>query len=160
MVTEFLNPYNFIPLPDKKAKAYQTDDKNSRLHTGVIEYSITTRSPLFIPNTSNDDAFMCGEHVSYDFYSYEELPKNINHKDNYREPVIPGSELRGMIRNVYETLTDSCMGVLNEKTHPVMRVNEAFKAALLKRVRQGEKVSYELIKADNKLIIINFTEKS
>ena len=37
MVTEFLNPYNFIPLPDKKAKAYQTDDKNSRLHTGVIE---------------------------------------------------------------------------------------------------------------------------
>ena len=151
MVTEFLNPYNFIPLPDKKAKAYQTDDKNSRLHTGVIEYSITTRSPLFIPNTSNDDAFMCGvkEHVSYDFYSYEELPKNINHKDNYREPVIPGSELRGMIRNVYETLTDSCMGVLNEKTHPVMRVNEAFKAALLKRVRQGEKVSYELIKAED-----------
>ena len=45
---QFLNPYNFISLPKQKAKAYEDTDR----HTGVIEYSITTRSPLFIPNHS------------------------------------------------------------------------------------------------------------
>ena len=37
---EFLNPYNFIPFPAKKAGAYNDTDK----HTGVIEYTITTKS--------------------------------------------------------------------------------------------------------------------
>ena len=55
-------------------------------------------------------------------FSYTELDgKRYEGKENYHVPVIPGSEMRGVVRNVYETLTDSCMGLLNEATYPVKR---------------------------------------
>lgn len=121
---EFLNPYNFISLPKQKAKAYEDTDK----HTGVIEYSITTRSPLFIPNHSsvknkdkNKDKNK-EELRRLDFFSYNDLKGAGLNPNKYYSPVIPGSELRGMIRSVYETLTDSCMGVLNEDIKAEMRV--------------------------------------
>lgn len=138
----FLNPYNFIAFPEKKSKKYQDED----LHTGVIEYKITTKTPLFIPNTSNDNAFRLKteekdkpkeKHISYDFYSYAELSEEKNYKDQYQKPVIPGSELRGMIRNIYETLTGSCMSVLNEEEYPVKRTAELFQKGLLKRTVNG-----------------------
>ncbi len=130
----FLNPYNFIALPSQKAKKYEDKD----YHYGVIEYEITTESPLFIPNTSDDNAFFPemdkeadnnttkqdqqGEaekkrHLSYDFYSWHELVPGESYKDKYYEPVIPGSEIRGMIRSIYETLTGSCMSILNIKNN-------------------------------------------
>ena len=76
---EKINPYEFIKLPDKKRKQYEDEDK----HTGVIEYTIKTYTPLFIPNSSTDKAFKISdevlqkkseEHKSYDFYSYTMLP--------------------------------------------------------------------------------------
>ena len=67
MMNGFVNPYNFIKFPQNKAKAYTDTDK----HTGVIEYSVTTKTPLFIPNSSSDHAFresdQKAEHKSYDF---------------------------------------------------------------------------------------------
>lgn len=124
----FVNPYNFISLPNKKAKAYLDEDK----HYGVIHYSITTKTPLFIPNSSNDNAFGCKEtdHKSYDFFSYTDLSNEKNVSGKYQEPVVPGSEMRGLVRNVYETLTDSCMGVLNDD-YPVKRIGAKFKPGLL-----------------------------
>lgn len=121
----FVNPYNFISFPDKKAKKY--DDKDE--HTGVIEYTVTTKSPIFIPNSSTDKFFEESEnhkdrkdHKSYDFFSYTDLSgKEKEERNKYREPVIPGSEMRGVVRSVYEALTDSCMGVLNEDEYPVKR---------------------------------------
>ena len=44
----FVNPYNFISFPKEKAKAYTDSDR----HTGFIEYTVTTKTPLFIPNSS------------------------------------------------------------------------------------------------------------
>ena len=146
----FINPYNFIKLPAEKQKAYEESDS----HTGVIEYTITTKSPLFIPNTSSDNAFLTytkqdenekKQHRSYDFYSYTELNPEKNYKDNYYAPVIPGSEIRGMLRSVYETLTDSCMGVLNDDVYPVKRNVQAFQPALLHRIENG----FELYDAEN-----------
>ena len=138
----FLNPYNFISFPQKKAEAYTDIDK----HTGVIEYTITTKTPLFIPNSSSDKAFKESEkvtdHKSYDFFSYTNLDSKKLYENEYHLPVIPGSEMRGVVRNVYETLTDSCMGLLNEEEHPVKRSAERFKPALL--YRKNEKlVLYE-----------------
>lgn len=144
MDNTFLNPYNFIAFPDKKASAYSDTDR----HSGVIEYTITTRSPLFIPNTSSDNAFhsTVSEHGTFDFYSYNELDKEKDYSDVYFQPVIPGSELRGMIRNIYETLTDSCMGVLNEATRPVMRVGQIYNAGLIERSEDGK---YVLVEAED-----------
>lgn len=127
----FLNPYNFISFPQKKAEAYTDIDK----HTGVIEYTITTKTPLFIPNSSSDKAFKESEkvtdHKSYDFFSYTNLDSKKLYENEYHLPVIPGSEMRGVVRNVYETLTDSCMGLLNEEIYPVKRSYEKFIPGLL-----------------------------
>nr|WP_288547345.1 TIGR03986 family CRISPR-associated RAMP protein [uncultured Blautia sp.] len=127
----FLNPYNFISFPQKKAEAYTDTDK----HTGVIEYTITTKTPLFIPNSSSDKAFKESEtvtdHKSYDFFSYTNLNPGKTYENEYHLPVIPGSEMRGVVRNAYETLTDSCMGLLNEEIYPVKRSYEKFIPGLL-----------------------------
>ncbi len=145
MHTDFLNPYNFIPFPEKKAAAYAEEGEK---HTGVIEYSITTKSPLFIPNTTSDKAFEGNveDHKSFDFYSYTQLSPARTYNQEYQEPVIPGSELRGMLRSVYETLTDSCMGILNENNYPIMRIQESYKAGLLKRRVNGD---YQLVEAED-----------
>lgn len=132
-----VNPYNFIDFPKKKAKAYDDTDK----HTGYIEYTIETQTPLFIPNSSSESAFAESRiegHRSYDFFSYSELDEKKSYENIYNEPVIPGSEMRGVIRSVYETLTDSCMSVLNEDTHPVKRTSEPFKNGLLHRNMLGK----------------------
>ena len=50
---KFMNPYNFISFPAEKASAYTDTDR----HTGVMEYCITTKTPLFIPNSSTETAF-------------------------------------------------------------------------------------------------------
>lgn len=137
----FVNPYNFISFPNKKASAYTDKDK----HYGVIRYSITTKTPLFIPNSSNDNAFACKEsgHKSYDFFSYTDLSNEENVSGKYHEPVVPGSEMRGLVRNVYETLTDSCMGILNDD-YPVKRISVAFEPGLLHIEEDG---SLSLLKA-------------
>ena len=140
---DFVNPYNFIHFPKQKATAYEDQDT----HTGVIHYTLTTKTPLFIPNSSSETAFSESEasengpkeklHKSYDFYSYTELEsgKKYDNGENgdYHVPVIPGSEMRGTVRNVYETLTDSCMGLLNEEEYPVKRSMEKFNPGLIYR---------------------------
>ena len=127
MNSRFVNPYNFIKFPKMKAQKYDDSDR----HTGVIEYTLTTKSPLFIPNSSNDNAFgsKIPDHKTYDFYSYTNLA-NQTVNNEYSKPVIPGSEMRGLIRSTYETLTDSCMGLLND-VHPIKRVGAMFKPGLL-----------------------------
>lgn len=127
MNSSFVNPYNFIKFPKMKAQKYDDCDKR----TGVIEYTLTTKSPLFIPNSSNDNAFgsIVSDHKTYDFYSYTNLA-NRTVNNEYSKPVIPGSEMRGLIRSTYETLTDSCMGLLND-VHPIKRVGAMFSPGLL-----------------------------
>ena len=136
MMEKFINPYNFISFPEKKAAAYTDTDK----HTGVIEYTITTKTPLFIPNSSLETAFKesnIKDHKSYDFFSYTELDPGKKYENQYHIPVIPGSEMRGVVRNVYETLTDSCMGILNSEEYPVKRTPARFKPGLLCRNGNG-----------------------
>ncbi len=128
MNNRFVNPYNFIKFPNIKANKYEDSDR----HTGVIEYTLTSKSPLFIPNSSNDNAFdsPVEGHKTYDFYSYTDLSNRTLEDGEYNKPVIPGSEMRGLVRSTYETLTDSCMGLLND-VHPIKRVGAMFEPALL-----------------------------
>ena len=146
MSDRFVNPYNFIPVVGKKRKAYETS-LGEKLYTGAITYSLTTKTPLIIPATNNQNAFtknskgdnLVGknEHKSYDFYSYNDSVEGEKKDKTYEEPVIPGSEIRGMLRSVYETLTDSCMSILNEDPIIAKRTAEIFKAGLLKIENNG-----------------------
>lgn len=157
MKSEFLNPYNFVKLPKSKRTKYNDSDK----HTGVIQYSITTKTPLFIPNTSSETAFLQSDkcvdtkdiHQSYDFYSYTMLEANKRYENEYHSPVIPGSEVRGMVRSIYETLTASCMSGLTEDETPIKKVDGTYKPGLITKNRN----SYAIFEA--KSIRTDFDDK-
>ncbi|MEO0237628.1 MAG: TIGR03986 family CRISPR-associated RAMP protein [candidate division WOR-3 bacterium] len=108
----FVNPYNFVSIesnPPKRGKRVKGK------FTGFIECELKPLTPIFIPNTSNDKTFSTvdDEIKSYDFYSYNNLK---NQKDpKPPKPVIPGSEIRGVIRNIYETITNSCLSSIDEE---------------------------------------------
>ena len=137
----FINPYNFISLSDKKPQL-RGDEKGK--YTGYIEYSLTTRSSLFIPNVTSDRAFTykrnpeddpSDQHTLYDFFSYETLDKDRTYDTEYFEPVIPGSEVRGMFRSIYETLTNSCLSVIDSNIRIGKRTVEHFTPGVLIRER-------------------------
>ena len=48
------------------------------------------------------------KHKNYDFFSYNDLSGK-NTENDPKEPIIPGSSIRGVIRSAFEALTDSCM---------------------------------------------------
>lgn len=142
----FVNPYNFIPLGNGKAKQSRSGGE----YTGVIEYSVLTKTPLFIPNTSTDQAFPAEnpEHKSYDFFSCEDL-NGTNGDRPCPRPVIPGSEMRGMVRSMYEIMTDSCMSALDDDVILSKRTAEVYKAGLIQRIGSGENVVYQLVEAED-----------
>ena len=73
------------------------------------------------------------EHYFSEFFSYEDLSNNGDKipLDPPQYPRIPGSEIRGVIRNVYEQLTNSCMSVIDGDNLPNMRSAKPKKAGLL-----------------------------
>ncbi len=106
---EFINPYNFVSFPSKFERS---DFKEGNL-TGYLSVSLKTRSPIFIPNTTNTNYLSdpTPGHKTYDFYSYADLSGKTDDGTCY-SPVIPGSEIRGLLRTIHEIQNDSCFGGL------------------------------------------------
>lgn len=120
-MSRFINPYTFVPIEKKKP---DRDKKTNGDMNGYIECSLEIKSPTFIPNTSKKFG---DEHSEQVFYSYTNLENEDHLTDDLRKPeppVIPGSEIRGMLRNVYEQLTNSCFVHIDEKNLPYKRTNE------------------------------------
>ena len=99
-MTRFINPYNFISLSDKPNREHETEAEKK--YTGSITYSLTTKSSLFIPNTSSSKAFSYtpkeeddpkNEHKLYDFFSYNILDENKIYDEEWFEiPTEPAKE--------------------------------------------------------------------
>jgi len=107
----FLNPYNFVrPLSQPRENGQVLgncpppphDRYVDGLLTGRITCSVTAVTPLFI---SDSHAVKVGEnkHKTFRFFEYD------------GEPAIPASSLRGMIRSVFETVTNSCFSVFSDQ---------------------------------------------
>lgn len=151
-MANFINPYNFIPLMEGKSK--WEGKKEDALYTGVIDYSVYTKTPLFIPNSSNDNRYsLMGEsekekHKSYDFFSYHNLEEESISAEEVNKycysPVIPGSEIRGMFRSIYEMLTDSCMSAVQKYDLVSKRTMLTYTPGLL---AHGDHGTYRLLKA-------------
>lgn len=152
----FVNPYNVIPLGQKSPAA---EKESARKYTGVIEYSLRTVTPLFIPNTSNENAFdmkkMCKDHKSYDFFSYKDLSDLEGTIEKELPcPVIPGSEMRGMLRNNYEILTNSCMSAVDDEVRLSKRTQEKYLSGLLERCQKADgSVKYRLIRVKDDCLL-------
>lgn len=118
---KFLNPYNFV----STTAPVTTEDKSSaekepERHTGYITCKIVTKTPLAIPDTERK-----GVRSNADYYPF----MTINGKKT-----IPGSSIRGVIRNIYETATNSCMVTVAGDDILTARTSStnAFHAGLLK----------------------------
>lgn len=122
---KFVNPYNFVKLGTGCVKNinYLESKEASDAISGWLECELELKSPIFIPNSSNDRFFgqwhpeQDGDLKSYEFYSYNNLKNTHGNQQTPppANPVIPGSEIRGMIRTAYEALTNSCLSTIDPK---------------------------------------------
>ena len=139
----FVNPYHFVSLDGdcNRERNYEKIKKDEKTLTGWIECELETLTPIFIPNSSNDNAFkkfkeLAGDEAkSYDFFSYEDI-KNQDRIDKYSLPIIPGSEIKGMIRSAFEAVTNSCLSTIEEEKVLYKRVQHPAKPGRL--VYEGE----------------------
>ena len=99
-----INPYNFVRLGNGVVRSAVKYGDN----TGVIRCRLKTETPLAMPDESYSRKT---DHKETDFFRVG------------GKPVIPGSELRGMVRSVYETLSDSCFSVIND---PVLTARSSY----------------------------------
>lgn len=108
-------PYNFVPLPEIVVKAVNEandlPDHNryyADRHTGYFEVTLTTKSPLYVrcPITLNNFLRQGRQEDQNDLFRRQ--VKNTPHFFYTRrpaDPVIPGSSLRGMLRNLLEIVS-------------------------------------------------------
>lgn len=127
----YINPYNFISLPEKRSNS--KDYYDGKKITGYIKCRLKTVTPLFIPDTreksivkekiGNSDK----EHLKYKFFNYDD------EKIENPKPIIPGSELRGMIRSDFEVFTNSCMSTLSDDINFISRTSSPKLPGILKK---------------------------
>jgi CRISPR-associated protein (TIGR03986 family) len=105
-------PYNFIPLPEKVLPAQldegqlpRHDTYDTHRHTGYFEVALQTQTPLFIRGMLTQKQKQDGQEA-----------KNIPHPFMLNgQPVIAGSSLRGMLRNLFEIVTFSKMQFVTDQ---------------------------------------------
>lgn len=95
-------PYNFVPLPDNPRTFTASDEHmpdhdvyHDGRHSGYFDIRLTTESPLYIRGPRS-------------IKQQKDEAKNIAdffHHGDPKQPVIPGSSLRGMLRSIVEIIT-------------------------------------------------------
>lgn len=142
----FLNPYNFVRATffanDKSVfgrKKYDSHKKfiQDRLN-GWIECKLTTVTPFFIPDSRKEEENYRGTdgvyksgHRRFGYFTYDKFTRE-DDLERWKEegidtttPAIPGSSLRGMLRNIYETITGSCFSVFDGEVLDYRNTTEA-----------------------------------
>lgn len=141
----FINPYNFIPLEESVTRdTFQCG--NLVTNTGYLDCIMEFLTPVIIPNTSNSRALHTklemedkkyAQTSSFDFFSYEDLSVYEGNIDKTFEPVIPGSEIRGAVRSVYEAAFNSCMSAVSEDRRLGRRTSKPKKPGILEYTENG-----------------------
>jgi CRISPR-associated protein (TIGR03986 family) len=154
-------PFNFIPLPEA---IVITDpppdhDKFSGL-SGYFTVKLTTQSPIYIRGLLTEREFKLQENnkdideneINKDT-PFRKIVKNkpdfINYGDATK-PVIPGSSLRGMIRNLFEIVTYS-------KIQHVSNVPKIFYRAVAADREDAQKEEYKEI-VSGKTVVAGYLE--
>jgi CRISPR-associated protein (TIGR03986 family) len=106
-VTNFHNPYNFVPaLPRDSVQGDLGDRKPVGHHaylddhwSGTIVVNLTTKTPLLIPDALKPEDEDENGHKTYDLRKLDGLP------------YLPPTSLKGMLRTAYEAVTNSRLSV-------------------------------------------------
>ncbi|CAA6804240.1 MAG: DUF324 domain-containing protein [uncultured Sulfurovum sp.] len=101
-------PFNFVPLSEKVFFPDWANDVSHDLpfedsQSGVLDITITAKSPIFIRDGKEDIKFC-------------------NHKGI---PYIPSSSVKGMVRSVLEILSFSKMSMFNDDTYAVRDMSDS-----------------------------------
>lgn len=129
-------PFNFVSLGEKIIPAVSNPDElpdqgvyldEARYHSGYFEVLVETLTPLYIRGPlpvleflyQQDNKYIDGEPIPEDENpEFRRLVKNSPNFFYYTDPskpVIPGSSLRGMIRNIVEIVSYSKVNFASEK---------------------------------------------
>lgn len=141
----FINPYNFVSVNLEETKHFNVEEMNQEglsqeipeLQTGYLVCHLKCRTPLAIPDTANRKETNIEGHYQYHFMGMkEQTVQGTGAGQKVKTeltgtPEIPGSSIRGVIRNVYETITDSCFGTMKADTSVTIRSNTPFEPGLL-----------------------------
>lgn len=95
-------PYNFVSLPEAVVPAdglAQHDCYEEERYTGLVRCTLTTETPLYTRSAL--------ELAEYGAIEAKDKPDFFYVDPGTHEPVIPGSSLRGMLRNLVEIITYS-----------------------------------------------------
>ena len=119
--TKAIYPYNFVPFgPDPVRQSYSAwfPGKKEPLQNGWLNVDVCLKSPLIIPDGSRY-ATDKPDNTPPEVLLTDEKGENVHKIYKFlRTPdgqfTIPGSELRGMIRSVYEAASNSCLPFLLE----------------------------------------------
>ena len=141
----FVNPYNFIPLGEEcRRDIPKTNDQDA--FTGYFECRVKLLTPLFIPNTSSSVRLLTQKewekgkqenkkYSGYDFFSYDDLSEEQPYISDPPappcNPVIPGSEIRGAVRSVFEAAFNGCMSSVDENRDISRRCGEVKNPGIL-----------------------------
>ena len=136
--SNFINPYNFVPVDLRNTGRANAAKRSEELLTGYFQCQVRCRTPLAIPDVEHRED-LGRQHYKYPFFSLD------------GSPVIPGSAVRGVIRSVYETITDSCFGSVQGNPAVTARSSRAFKPGLLVREKSG----WKLYQAKKYLVVVD-----
>jgi CRISPR-associated protein (TIGR03986 family) len=106
----FINPYNFVRfMPDVCRGQPRTHEKFAGL-SGRITVELTVITPLCIPDPEATASFEIEQGKHEDKQRLKKPFCNVGGK-----PYIPGSSLKGMLRNVAEAASNSCFSILTSE---------------------------------------------
>lgn len=130
----FINPYTFVE--GEETKKYEGMAKRGT-NTGVFTCRIYPKTPILIPDPfdkskfRNDDSSNdSSDDNKSEHYAYKFLHIGVGENT---KPIIPGSSIRGPLRNMYETLTDSCYATAKPNQYITARPKKAFEPGLIKK---------------------------
>lgn len=103
-------PYNFVPLPDIIVPAPplpERDRYDLDRYTGIIHCELTTETPLYTRSALEWD--------EYGGIDVSDKPTFFYVDPETKQPVIPGSSLRGMLRSMVEIVSFSKLQPVTDK---------------------------------------------
>ncbi len=132
-------PFNFVPLSDKVFFPPWADDVSHDIpfedgESGVIDITITAKSPIFIRNHSSDK-----DNPSIEFCS---------HNGEY---YIPSTSVKGMVRGVLEIMSFSKMSQFDDDTYAFRDLNN--KKDYMSQMKTNNTFCGWLKKDDTKFVI-------
>lgn len=121
--TTFINPYNFVPLPAATVARSNAIPTHEKFHgySGRLTVKLETLTRLFIPDRRRDKPYTWQEKVKvkkFDKIKKQHYEVEVDHPhygkfiENQRdEKIIPAASLKGLLRSVAETLSNSCFAL-------------------------------------------------